>query len=465
MLKGKSIIELTDVKTHKKEVYEQENLVTDAVPDLLRLNPSGLMFPIQSTSTKFEEEIFPIANKCYGGILLFEDKLEENPAKYIVPSTNKIIGYASNDVNSTDSQMRGSANLNESTPLENGYKFVWDFSTSQANGRISSLALTHYRGGTNFYGDIYEKVNNTKKLNSISRDVGNEVLRIYIGMVEANPLTNIFTSIWPLMNRTLEIVKFKEAISSVGLNDKISRECFQKIEKVTLDIQDFYKDVRSFYQEYSAFFDGEDGYYYGFILGESSNNKNTRLNRIKIKKEDYSFTIDHWTIEDLRLTNVGSYPSNDDYGAYRRTNSLIKDGYLYTINNSKTIIIKININNPIDIKEIDLGFKSNFEPDSDSYSCLYKYGDYIIGSDFVIDKNNNVLRTKSSYFYRLMTPFIEYGPFIIGYGSYVRDNYRSLYKMLYLMTPYLGTINNLSSPILKTADKTMKITYTLTEEE
>ncbi|WP_151410759.1 hypothetical protein [Anaerococcus sp. Marseille-P9784] len=465
MLKGKSIIELIDVKTHKKEVYEDENLVTNAVPDLLRLNPSGLMFPIQSTSTKFEEEIFPIANKCYGGILLFEDKLEEDPAKYIVPSTNKIIGYASNDVNSTDSQMRGSANLNESTPLENGYKFVWDFSTSQANGRISSLALTHYRGGTNFYGDIYGKGNNTIKLNSVSRDVGNEVLRIYIGMVEANPLTNTFTSIWPLMNKTLEIVKFKEAISSVGLNDKISRECFQKIEKLTLDIQDFYKDVRSFYQEYSAFFDGEDGYYYGFILGESSNNKNTRLNRIKIKKEDYSFTIDHWTIEDLRLTNVGSYPSNDDYGAYRRTNSLIKDGYLYTINTSKTIIIKININNPIDIKEIDLGFKSNFEPDSDSYSCLYKYGDYIIGSDFVIDKNDNVLRTKSSYFYRLMTPFIEYGTFIIGYGSYVRDNYRSLYKMLYLMTPYLGTINNLSSPILKTADKTMKITYTLTEEE
>ena len=465
MLKGKSTIELTDVRTHKKEVYEEENLVTNAVPDLLRLNLSGLMFPIQSTSTKFEEVIFPIANKCYGGILLFEDKLEDNPAKYIVPSTNKIIGYASNDVNSTDSQMRGSANLNESIPLENGYKFVWDFSTSQANGRISSLALTHCRGGINFYGDIYGKVNNTIRLNDTSREVGDEVLRIYIGMVEANPLTNTFTSIWPLMNKTLEIIKFKEAISSVGLNDKISRECFQKIEKVTLDIQDFYKDVDSYYKEDSAFFDGSDGYYYGFIIGVSSNNKNTRLNRIKIKKEDYSFTTDSWIIEDLILTNVGSYPNSDEYGAYRITNSLIKDGYFYTINASKTHVIKININNPIDITEIDLGFKSNFKPDSDSYYRIYKYGDYIIGFDFVIDKNDNVIRTKSSYFYRIMTPFIEYGPFIIGYGSYVRDNHRSLYKMLYLMTPYLGTINNLSSPILKTADKTMKITYTLTEEE
>ena len=28
---------------------------------------------------------------------------------------------------------------------------------------------------------------------------------------------------------------------------------------------------------------------------------------------------------------------------------------------------------------------------------------------------------------------------------------------------YLGTINNLGTPVTKTADKTMKITYTLTE--
>ena len=35
---------------------------------------------------------------------------------------------------------------------------------------------------------------------------------------------------------------------------------------------------------------------------------------------------------------------------------------------------------------------------------------------------------------------------------------------MFLRTPYLGTINNLSSAVVKTADKTMKITYTLTDE-
>ena len=51
MLKGKSVIELTDVRTNKKEIYEDENLITNAVPDLLRLNPSGLMYPISVSYT------------------------------------------------------------------------------------------------------------------------------------------------------------------------------------------------------------------------------------------------------------------------------------------------------------------------------------------------------------------------------------------------------------------------------
>ena len=38
------------------------------------------------------------------------------------------------------------------------------------------------------------------------------------------------------------------------------------------------------------------------------------------------------------------------------------------------------------------------------------------------------------------------------------------YRNIYLLAPYLATINNLPSAVVKTADKTMKITYTLTEE-
>ena len=38
MLKGKSVIELTDVHTGKKELYEDTNLVTEAAMDVLNCN-------------------------------------------------------------------------------------------------------------------------------------------------------------------------------------------------------------------------------------------------------------------------------------------------------------------------------------------------------------------------------------------------------------------------------------------
>ena len=48
--------------------------------------------------------------------------------------------------------------------------------------------------------------------------------------------------------------------------------------------------------------------------------------------------------------------------------------------------------------------------------------------------------------------------------SMYSSSYYYVYKELYLYTPYLATINNLGTPVIKTADKTMKITYTITEE-
>ncbi len=462
MLKGKSVIELTDVKTNKKEIYEDENLITNAVPDLLRLNPSGLMYPIfQNTSAEYKEEIFPIANKLYGGILLFENKLEEDPDKIIPPSDNPIIGYASNNVNPTDNPLRGSANLTESVPLKNGYKFVWDFSTSQANGRISSLALTHYRAGRFYYGNNFNR-NAYLLLNRTYHDVSRDIQRVYLGMVEGNPKNNVFISLWPRKNKTLEVVKFKESYSSIGLTDSVIGSRFQEIEKTIIDLTEYYGDL--YYWNNGAFYDGKDGYWYGFLT--ESNSDSGLIRRIKIKKDDYSTQVDQWDLGDVRLYDLGSYPREDSSYAHRSIGSVIKEGYLYAINRNLNKIYKININNPVDISFMNLGFKSDFTKGSSTYSYMYQWGDHILGYDFTITKDDKIIKNygqdySGAEFEYIRTPTVEMGPFRIGYGM----NSETLYKCLYLHTPYLGTINNLSSPILKTADKTMKITYTLTEEE
>ncbi|MGF3065770.1 hypothetical protein [Facklamia sp. P12950] len=459
MLKGKSVIELTDVRTNKKEVYEDENLITNAVPDLLRLNPMGLMYPVgESRITEYDKEIFPIAKKCYGGILLFEDKLVEEADKIFAPSDNQIIGYASNDVNQTDAPKRGSANLTETTPLENGHKFVWDFSTSQANGRISSLALTHYRGGKYFYGDTHGKdpfilLNRTCFYNN------RELSDSYNGCVEMDFKNNSLVSIWPIDEKSIELIKLKSPFTSVGLNDPINGKANYAEEKITIDVSEFFSQCYNWYE--TCFYDGEDGYWYGF------GTKRENLVRIKIKKDDYSTKTDVWSLNGIRLPVLGSYNKKTSSYCHRYNYCCIKNGYLYVLGKYSTDkVYKININNPVDISIIELGKEVNTSRYSGEYNYLYNWGDYILGYKFVIDKNDQVIvNDVSNYDGRLpnylMTEVKTIGPLAIGFGGYEER----FYKLLYLHTPYLGTINNLSSPILKTADKTMKITYILTEEE
>lgn len=457
MLEGKTIIELTDVKNNKKEIYEDKNLITNAVADLLSLNPSALMYPVQSKERKekFEDEIFPIANKCYGGILLFEDKLQEDINKYIAPSNNKIVGYASNDVNKTDVAERGSLNLIESSLLENGYKFVWDFSTSQANGKFSAISLTHYRAGKSFYGNKCENDAFVLLNYSSKSSVDIDFLNGYVGMVESDIEKNMITSILPFEDNRLEIIKFKEPITSIGLNDIITINSPQKLEKITIkNIEKFYKEIYSYDKLKSAFFDGKDGFYYGFI--NENIGKDSILNKIKINKSDYSLEIYNWKLEGINLSKFGSY--YEKYGVHSNIScySALKNGYLYVPDNERKNIVKININNPVDIMKIPL-----YKDGNNSLYAVYTWGDYIYSNKFIIDSKDNLKIVNGVKYFECSANFIEVGPFRIGY--YANDG--KIVKKLYLHTPYLATINNLSSPILKTADKTMKITYILTEEE
>ena len=64
----------------------------------------------------------------------------------------------------------------------------------------------------------------------------------------------------------------------------------------------------------------------------------------------------------------------------------------------------------------------------------------------------------------ICTPFFRYGPYAITFGRYYYSS-MTVYKTLWLVSPYLASINNLSTSVIKTADKTMKITYTLTETQ
>lgn len=464
MYKGETVIELCSVKTGETEVFEHTNIVTNAVPDFLKYNPFGMHYYFSGSKAQLHQEMFPLDTYAYGGILLFEAPLEEDINRYIPPTMNPITGYASRDVNSTSNTKRGSRNLSESQRLQNGYKYVWDFTTSQANGRISALALTHYRGGLGYYGDSFSSSDSQLMVSTHTMPANFEHAAYYLGMVEANVWKNTIVSIIPQANREIDIVTFNEPLTSLGLNDGLYFFSPQTVDKKTLTLsEEFYPDSRN--MSSVGFHDGKDGYWYGFNCLNNSRNHSVDFRRVRIKKSDYSSTYSQWQLDGIQLQIMGSYSLHYNASSSRSVYTLLDNHYLYAMHTNNSKLYKINIHNPVDIVEIDLGFTSNFTRMSSTNLYLYKWGNFIRGYDFLINENDEVSRIAHSSMQNIKTPLIELGPYRLGFGTTSSYSSNNFHKFAYLHTPYLGTINNLPTPILKTADKTMKITYTLTEVE
>ena len=138
--------------------------------------------------------------------------------------------------------------------------------------------------------------------------------------------------------------------------------------------------------------------------------------------------------------------------------------YLYVLAYDDEGVYKIDVNNSADVTLLSLGF--TFEAKSICTSGSYEarllmVKDLIIAYDFMIDANDNVIQTYGgTRTNNLATPLFCYKEFVMGWGG----SYGNEYRYNYLLTPYLATISNLSQAVVKNADKTTKITYTLTEQ-
>ena len=149
MLKGTMTIEMTDVNTGKIEKVLEHNMVTNALTEIFK--PLGLA----KDPSLMLREFAPYYQKLLGGILLFDREIEENPNNLFPPAEANLIGCAVyGNQNNTKGTKRGGYNQTESElNLTDRYmKFVYDFTTSQANGTIASVCLTHANGGYTSYG-------------------------------------------------------------------------------------------------------------------------------------------------------------------------------------------------------------------------------------------------------------------------------------------------------------------------
>ena len=231
-LKGTMVIELTDAQTGAVETVTEENMVTNAVNNLLGSNPMGVFYSEVELADvlAWNGSLLPICPNMIGGILLFSKTLEEDADIMYAGSDNLPVAYASNNVNSSANTARGSMNQTESKALENGYRFVWEFTPSQGNGTIAAVALTSAQGGQNGFGSLVGDASTFLQIKKLDiRDLSTSQQAVLFEAVEMDFEGNLLYSI-TFEDSSVRIRKVRIPVFSIGLNEKLDDSTYTVVE-------------------------------------------------------------------------------------------------------------------------------------------------------------------------------------------------------------------------------------------
>lgn len=463
-IKGTTKIELTDVNTGEVEVYENHNMVTDALSDIFR--PLGL----SKRPSRFFSDFTPYYQKLLGGILCFDTAIEENPENYFPPANANLIGCAAYGVqNNTVNTCRGGYNQTESEiNLKDRYvKYVYDFATSQANGTIASVCLTHKNGGFTSYGykdTVY--TSDYPLIQSIAEDSLQYVYPDRTGATTSSRYSGMTigkTEMIFVMDREkdcayyfkvvdnthIHITKRRAFLKSVSILDNVynSKPLIEEIE-----LKELTTALRIGYYGYN--YDPVTDCLYICTCADYRLAPNASVLVTEIK-------LDTWEVSQYEVTNTAN--------EYLNTNGtwmyFVTGGFLYLRGyNSPYELYKIQITNPANVVK----FKRT------NVSSINGYPKFVINgriyfencSDQLLIANtstNEIMPVESRFMYNSSRQ-INYTPlrnepllYFLDLGTYSTVGW-------YMMCNYLATINNLDTPVTKTADKTMKITYILQEQ-
>ena len=206
MLKGTTKIELTDINTGETQTIEKHNAITGALQELF--NPVLGHLTVEESL----QGAIPVHKSLLGGLLLFDSKIEGEPLPVYAPAGVKLIGCARYNNDATqlkfESSYMGSYNATESsiTPEDKIVKFVYDFSPSQANGTINAVCLTHNSAGFGVYRSDFAQKYQAKDY------LGNTSIKL-AHSIYAKLVRNL------TYNGEIETKKFDRSTAIVGYND------------------------------------------------------------------------------------------------------------------------------------------------------------------------------------------------------------------------------------------------------
>lgn len=289
-LKGHTKIELTNTETGEVRTVEDDNMVTNALGMFVE-NTGCLNYNVFSMSDIVELSTpFLVLSR---GLMLFSDPIDEDPSIIYPPSGNLMTGQAGAITYSGNQTTIGSYNVNESGEVENGYRYVWDFNNSQANGRINCACLTSQNGGLMGAGSDISPDDGTvtamnifypydfRHSNYLSYDRVNRIcasnMQYVLGLVaciyvdfENNcfysfgelPYLNKYEKNYAMLkNKRIVINKCRLPVNNYSLFDVKMQEKTKVIETITFDLPEEFVD------EYSSYFNRFTGTSLNYVLG------------------------------------------------------------------------------------------------------------------------------------------------------------------------------------------------------
>lgn len=543
-LKGHATIELTDVNTGEKVVHEDDNMITNAIKNLLGFMGASAFDGSYSLNYSLSTHYSPL-KRLTGGLLLFDSVIEENPETVFASKGVGLVGCGSGISYNGENVMAGSYNKTESGKIDGGYKHVWDFGTSQANGQIACACLTSMAGGKvtpgsfpyasdyiyksgdsidtvdeNFFSSYRTQIfiSKCKEEGYPSSSSGAAILFVDGKRNRILKATSAFYNKTYYSNSTTEQERFQESIfykraiefqiirlgvTNFSIFDSPSTQAYMKsaaydefaTETVTVEMPTGLKKlitddmINNYNRYFGASMSSDENYIYIAIkLATTSTNDviepNGKFYVWKINAETFEstyFEVTNTTNEQIYF--VSGSESKGGMNICGHTDLCVFDDVLFCYGYSSKKVYSINLNDNTDVSEIKYPDGSNFVITNTTFGfgfAFYQQGKIILGLNgfgsstylYVVDPTLKQATFKNA----------PSGIFYPGYSSYGNDATRkvlpvagtmflaSVYttgnycSLCFFVDPaFLVTINNLSSPVLKTASQTMKVTYTLTQ--
>jgi hypothetical protein len=434
ILVGKTKIVLTDIRTGEVKTYEDKNTFQNTVvADYMRPLGAYNNSPYANSTWAGQEMWRNLA----GGLLLFRDAIDltNGPVKYM-PAGNEMVGNGAYGVvnNSTPVEL-GSYNSTESTSGPDSVSMVYDFTSAQANGTIGCICLTTETGGYIGYGNKSGAAHSTVKalsLNQSSRSLGRIAYNnaLYSFAVSSGKVT---------------VTKTPTEVTQGSI--------FDGMAEASYDIT-FTGTTPAYYTAPMYIGDGKVA-----LLDIA----NQTTGRTLANGSNYTFLIVNLandTAESVTFTNASGYALSLGLGLYGNVFYgvlAIDDSHIFFATGSTGDAPIIGINYRTGATDYVITEAGGRLWDTNTYNTFFggKLTDDLTmvrinnGYGFIVDKVN-----ETAY------PF-NCNPLANDYN----DNLDALtsYSGMVKNPLMLTTVNNLDSPVTKTANQTMKVTYTLTK--